>query len=47
MEQVNKCLISPTSAKSKIPLLKVALAGESEVGKTTLISTFVVSNTYS
>lgn len=35
--------VIPKSTKQKGPLIKVALVGDSEVGKTSIINTFIVN----
>ena len=39
---MDKGLYSSKASKNKGPLLKIVLVGDSEVGKTTIISSFVV-----
>ena len=40
---MDKSVISSKTTKPKGPLLKVVLVGDSEVGKSTIISTFIVN----
>lgn len=43
MDSLERSMISSkTVKKNKIPLIKIVLVGESEVGKTTIINTFMV-----
>jgi GTPase SAR1 family protein len=39
---MDKGLFSAKASKNKGPLLKIVLVGDSEVGKSTIISSFVV-----
>ena len=39
---MDKSVISSKTSRHKGPLLKIALVGDSEVGKSTIISTFIV-----
>jgi GTP-binding protein EngB required for normal cell division len=41
---MDKSVISSKTSRHKGPLLKIALVGDSEVGKSTIISTFIVKN---
>jgi GTPase SAR1 family protein len=38
--------VIPKSTKQKGPLLKMALVGDSEVGKTSIINTFIVNKIF-